>query len=140
MRPSALAAALALGLGLLGMTGCSTVDGSQSVEEACLVLSDGMADIQGGLAEAQDSLSEDGDLTGAAEVMSRMEGELDELAPEITNAEVTAALSDFRAGVRAFATALGATDDVEDLVANDEFAQVAESIQSATTQFAELCS
>lgn len=140
MRPSALAAALALGLGLLGMTGCSTGDGSQSVEEACLVLSDGMADIQGGLAEAQDSLSEDGDLTGAAEVMSRMEGELDELAPEITNAEVTAALSDFRAGVRAFATALGATDDVEDLVANDEFAQVAESIQSATTQFAELCS
>lgn len=138
MRPSALAAALALGL--LGMTGCSAVEGSQSVEEACLVLSDGMADIQAGLTEAQDSLSEDGDLTGAAEVMSRMEGELDALAPKITNAEVTAALSDFRAGVRAFATALGATDDVEDLVANDEFAQVAESIQSASTQFAELCS
>ncbi|SBS71670.1 hypothetical protein [uncultured Microbacterium sp.] len=133
-----IGATIALGLAVL--SGCAGLDDGQSVEEACVVLSDGMADIQTELSEAQSSLSEDGDLAGATEVMAKMEGELDDLAPKITNAEVTAALTGFRAGVRAFSAALAGTDDVKDLVANDEFAQVAESIQSAGTQFAELCS
>lgn len=132
--------AVTLVAGLVGVTGCSAVDAGQSVEEACVVLSDGMADMQAQLAEAQDGLSADGDLTGATEAMATMQRELRDLAPKITNPEVKAALSDFRSGIRAFAAALESTDDVEDLVADDAFAQVAESIQSASTQFAELCS
>lgn len=115
------------------------VPAGQSVKEACTVLSDGMTDVQSALADAQTSLSDTGDLTGAVESMTVMERELDELAPEITNAEVRSALREFRSGVSALAEALRNTDDVEDLVANDEFAQVAESIQSASMRFAELC-
>lgn len=139
MRHSALTA-VALTFGLVGLAGCAAVAAEQSVAEACLVLSDGMAGIQSELADAQNGLSEDGDLTGATEAMTTMQRELEDLAPKITNPEVTAALSDFRAGIRAFSEALAGTDDVEDLVSNDAFAQVAESIQSASTQFAELCS
>lgn len=139
MRTSVLAAVV-LSVTLAGLTGCSAVDAGQSVEEACTVLADGMADMQTQLSQAQDSLSADGDLTGATDALATMQRELTDLAPKITNAEVKAALSDFRSGIRAFSAALASTDDVEDLVANDEFAQIAESIQSASTQFAELCS
>ena len=86
-----IGATIALGLAVL--SGCAGLDDGQSVEEAYVVLSDGMADIQTELSEAQSSLSEYGDLAGATEVMAKMEGELDDLAPKITNAEVTAALT-----------------------------------------------
>ncbi|WP_425838113.1 hypothetical protein [Microbacterium sp. PA5] len=122
---------------LAAFTACS--GSGQSRTDACIVVAQGLEDVQGEIAEANAAL-QTGDLDAMGESLDTAATALGDLAPEVTNADVAPILSALRTSIE------GVRDAVADAGANGDAAAVTEALdasagdlQNAALRFNDTC-
>ena len=154
MRTSLPALALLTVLSAATLTGCSVGvvagdgDGgkaaasTQSVADACKIASTSMADVQSDMSDSLSGLGT-GDVSGAADAMTKLGDKLGEAEGNVTNAKVKAALATMGDDVTKFAELLAkAKDGGVQALAGDatEIQSLATDIQAAGKKISDLCS
>lgn len=135
-----LSAVAAAALGFAALTGCSAgaAPSSQSVADGCLVVADGIGELESEMAGMSADLQA-GDLSSVGTVMSSMRDALAELQPQVTNAEVRDVVDDMHGALTTFTASLGSAETLADLSTDESFAAAGEQMSTAGEQFSELC-
>lgn len=135
--PRTLVVATMMIAALATLTACS--DSGQSRTDACIVVAQGLEDVQGEIAEANAAL-QTGDLDAMGESLDTAATALGDLTPEVTNADVAPILSALRTSIEAV------RDAVADAGTNGDAAAVTEALdasagdlQNAALRFNDTC-
>lgn len=122
---------------LATLTACA--DSGQSRTDACIVVAQGLEDVQGEIAEANTAL-QTGDLDAMGESLDAAASSLGDLTPEVTNADVAPILSALQTSIEAV------RDAVADAGTNGDAAAVTEALdasagdlQNAALRFNDTC-
>jgi hypothetical protein len=122
---------------LATLTACS--GSGQSRTDACIVVAQGLEDVQGEIAEANAAL-QTGDLDAMGESLDTAATALGDLTPEVTNADVAPILSALQTSIEAV------RDAVADAGTNGDAAAVTEALdasagdlQNAALRFNDTC-
>ena len=128
------AAALLAGAAL---TGCSA-SGGQSKTDACIVVANGLEAVQGQIAGANTALTT-GDLLTVQANLADASSALSDLAPQVTNAEISPILTALTSALDKARTAVtdAGTQDAD--AATEALHSSAGDLQTAATQFNEAC-
>jgi hypothetical protein len=144
-RSTALALTAAMGVGLLA--GCAPASdapaspeaASQTVQEACVVVADGMQKVQSEI-EGLATDMQGGDLSGVGDVMASMRDTLGDLLGDVENADVNAAVTEMHDALTEFTASLDGATSLGDLASSEAFVAAGEKMQAAGSEFASLCS
>jgi hypothetical protein len=145
-HPRRLAFTAAAVFSLLALAGCSggATDGKaaaapadQSVSDACSVVDDGMAELQSQISDPSTLAS--GDIEAITDLMDSMHSTFEDLSPKVTNADVSAVVTEMTDGLGTFSSSLEGVTDLNSLAGDENLTAAVEQIQNAGKDFAELC-
>jgi hypothetical protein len=132
-----LAATASAALALAALTACS--GSGQSRVDACIIVAQGLEDVQADIADANTSL-QTGDLDAMGASLESAASALGELSPEVTNADVAPILTALRTSIESVRDAVGEAGSSGDAEAVTQALDAsAGDLQNAALRFSDTC-